>query len=258
MAKFLKTADIRSALDGIIREADKQVTLISPFIRISVPLFQTLKIADSRKVRIRLVYGKKKELDSDVRSQLEQLDNLSLAFLQNLHAKCFFNEKQALVTSLNLYDFSEQNVEMGILISAKEDTLLFIDVTKEAENICSPTLAEKVQLRDSKIEKVGKGIIKVGKLVSDSLTEDDSKRSKPTSRTRTTIRTKQTGFCIRCRTSIPYNLDSPYCRDCWKKWKEGGENPDYIERHGSCHTCGRPAPTSKARPQCISCYKPRG
>ncbi len=251
MAKFLKTTDIRSALDGIIREADKQVTLISPFIRIPVPLFQSLKLANSHKVRIRLVYGKKKELDSDVRNQLEQLDNLSLAFLQNLHAKCFFNEKQALVTSLNLYDFSEQNVEMGILISAKDDTPLFRDVTEEAENICSPTLAEKVQLRSSAIEKVGKGIMKVGKLVSDSLTEDDSRTP---SRTRTTSRTKREGYCIRCKTSIPYNLDSPYCRDCWGKWDKKGGNPDYKEPDGKCHACGRPFTVSKAKPLCDSCY----
>lgn len=257
MAKFLKTADIRSALDSIIRKADKQVTLISPFIRISVPLFQTLKIADSRKVRIRLVYGKKKELDSDVRSQLEQLDNLSLAFLQNLHAKCFFNEKQVLVTSLNLYDFSEQNVEMGILINAKDESALFTDneaalfrdVTKEAEDICTK-LAEKVQLRDSKIEKVGKGIIKVGKLVSDSITEDDSRTP---SKTRTMSRTKKEGHCIRCGIPIPYDLVKPYCLDCSKIWKKSGRN--HFQEESYCHTCGKPDPVTYAMPRCNSCLK---
>ena len=235
MAKFLKTTDIRSALDSIIRGADKQVTLISPFIRISVPLFQTLKIADSHKVRIRLVYGKKKELDSDVRSQLEQLDNLSLSFVQNLHAKCFFNEKQALVTSLNLYDFSEQNVEMGILISAKDDAALFSDVTKEAENVCT-TLADKVQLRSYAIEKVGKGIMKLGKLVSNSLMDEESK-----------------GRCIKCRKRIPYNLKEPYCLDCYKGWKKSGKNRFREESY--CHACGEPDHVTFAKPQCNSCYR---
>jgi len=245
MAKFLKTADIRSALDGIIREADKQVTLISPFIRISVPLFQTLKIADSRKVRIRLVYGKKKELDSDVRSQLEQLDNLSLAFLQNLHAKCFFNEKQALVTSLNLYDFSEQNVEMGILINAKDEVALFRDVTKEAEDVCTK-LADKVQLRSSVFGEAVKGF----KSRVDAAVKDEPKRPKSRSYSHKP-RTKQPGHCIRCGKPIPLDLDKPLCRNCFEEWAEW-ENPNWVERY--CHTCGKSARTTIAMPECNTCY----
>ncbi len=34
---------------------------------------------------------------------------------QNLHAKCYLNEKAAIITSMNLYDFSQvNNNEMGV------------------------------------------------------------------------------------------------------------------------------------------------
>ena len=68
-----------------------------------------------------------------MRSQLEQLDNLSLRFLNKLHAKCFFNEDNMVITSMNLYDFSEQNIEMGVLINKQDEAELFNAAVIEAE-----------------------------------------------------------------------------------------------------------------------------
>jgi phosphatidylserine/phosphatidylglycerophosphate/cardiolipin synthase-like enzyme len=56
--------------------------------------------------------------------------------LQNLHAKCYLSEKQCIITSLNLYDFSQiNNNEMGVLISQAEDTELYRDTVKEAKRL---------------------------------------------------------------------------------------------------------------------------
>jgi len=209
---------------------------------------QNLKVA-SRKTKITLVYGKS-EMKREERDRLTQIDNLSLYFLDNLHAKCFFNEDAMVITSFNMYESSLKNREMGVLITVRDDPDCFKNATEEADRIVDS--AEEVKLRGAVLN----GAVKMVKSIADSVPKDESKRPKSRSYS-SKPRTKKEGYCIRCKTSIPYNLDSPYCRDCWKKWKEGGENPDYIERHGSCHTCGRPAPTSKARPQCISCYKPR-
>ncbi len=256
MAEFLTTKWTASRIEDIIKKANDKLVLISPYVKLSQIFFDRLKDADRRSVNITLIYGKDK-LKPEEREQLQKLRNLSLYFCENLHAKCVYNEEHMVITSMNMYDYSENNNrEMGVFISASgDDKGVFDEAVEEAESIIKSDSTVPIQLRDSKIEKVGKGIMKVGKWVSDSLTEDDS--STP-SRTRTTRRTKKEGYCIRCKTSIPYNLDVPYCHDCWKKWDAKGGNPDYIEQHGSCHTCGRPAPTSKARPQCISCYKPRG
>jgi len=218
MAKFLTTRGTTSQIEDIINNAKKRLVLISPYVKIPGTLFQSLKDADSRKVKMTLVYGKK-ELDSDVMSQLRQLDNLSLCFLENLHAKCFFNEEYMVITSLNLYDFSEQkNREMGVLISRNDDEGIFRDAESEAKRIIN--LSTKYDWRRSRSNHYHS-------------------------------RTKQKGYCVRCGTAIPYDLEKPFCHGCFLKWDEWGD--PYYEEH-YCHTCGKTAPTSRAKPECHSCY----
>ena len=244
MAKFLTTSDAVSEIEKIINNAKSKLVLICPFVKIPDTLLQNLKIA-SRKTKITLVYGKT-EMKREERDRLTQIDNLSLYFLENLHAKCFFNEDAMVITSFNMYESSLKNREMGVLITVKDDHECFNQAVEEANRIVTSADPDK----DSLISNVFR-VVKDAKSILDSASKDDSRTP---SRTRITSRTKKDGFCIRCGTSIPYNLDSPYCRDCWKKWKEGGENPDYRERDGKCHACGRPFTVSKMKPLCDSCY----
>ena len=218
MAKFLTTRGTALEIENIIKNAKNWLVLISPFVKIPETLLQNLQEADRRKVKIRLVYGKR-ELKPDERSPLEQLDNLSLYFLKNLHAKCIFNEECMVITSMNLYDSSEQtNIEMGILISVKDDQKVFSDARNEAKLIIASS--PKIDLGRTKGNYNLHGI-------------------------------KQKGYCLRCGMPIPYDLDRPYCRGCFSKWLEW-ENPDYEEYF--CHTCGRSELTTRSKPQCYSCY----
>jgi sugar-specific transcriptional regulator TrmB len=89
MAKFLTTRGTTSEIESIINSARNRVVLMSPFIKIPESLFQNLRVADSRGVRITIVHGKK-ALEPSVFSQLNQLKNLELRFLENLHGKCYF------------------------------------------------------------------------------------------------------------------------------------------------------------------------
>ncbi len=243
MAKFLTTSDAVSEIEKIINNAKSKLVLICPFVKIPDTLLQNLKVA-SRKTKITLVYGKT-EMKREERGRLTQIDNLSLYFLENLHAKCFFNEDAMVITSFNMYESSLKNREMGVLITVKDDHECFNEAVEEANRIV--TSADK----DSLIRSVFNKVVKETKLILDPAAKDDSRT---TSKTRTTSRTKREGYCIRCKTSIPYNLDVPYCHDCWKKWDAKGGNRNYIERDGKCHACGKPAPAKMAKPLCDSCY----
>jgi len=215
MAKFLTTQGTSYYIENIITSANKRLILISPYIQFPKTFFERLRDADSRDVKITLVC-RKGALKSEERSKLGELRNLSLHCLENLHAKSYFNEECMVITSMNIYEFSEKhNREMGLLIRKADDNKAFNDAVKEAKSIV------------------------------DSATKDDSRRTKPTTRT------KHEGYCIRCGTSIAYNLDAPYCSNCykvWVKWKD----PDYLESH--CHTCGKDYPTTIDKPMCGSCY----
>ena len=95
------------------------------------------------------MYGKR-ELDL---KESEWLANTRIrtSFREHLHAKCYMNESQALITSMNLYEFSQQNNdEMGILVSAEEDPKLYRDIKNEAERIIR--MSKEVEIRVTPVE----------------------------------------------------------------------------------------------------------
>lgn len=218
MAEFLTTKGTAAQIENIMTNAKSRLVLISPYLQLSDIFFERLKDADRQKVKITLVY-KKDNLKTGERNKLRQLSNLTLYCSKNLHAKCYFNEECMVITSMNMYEFSENNNrEMGVLIRAKDDRNTFVNAEKEATSIV--TSSAKTELRKTK-----------GDYGS--------------------YRTQTKGHCIRCRKTMPYDLEKLYCRDCFKVWVEW-KNPHHEESF--CHTCGRPEPTTMLKPQCTSCY----
>ena len=115
MAKFLTTSGVSYQVELIIKEANKKLVLISPYIQISKVLLERLQNASDKGVQIHLIYGKD-ELKPVEKKQLNSIENLKLYYYQNLHAKCYFNEKTMVITSMNLYEFSDKhNREMGVI-----------------------------------------------------------------------------------------------------------------------------------------------
>lgn len=218
--KFLTTLEASAKVEKIIREAKNELTIITPFLKLSNLFLERFRDAESRGVRIKLIYGKR-ELDSKEQNNLEQLNNLDLYFCESLHAKCYFNEEQMVITSLNLYDYSiKNNREMGIYIKREENEKLFNDALTEANSIIQSAILEKIS-----VEK-------------EILVENEELNHK-------------TGFCIRRHETISFNPDKPLCTSCYKVWVEFGD-PDYPENY--CHTCGKIASTSYRKPLCWKCY----
>ncbi len=153
MAEFLTTQGTSYYIEDIIRKAKNKLVLISPFLQISKTLFERLKDADRQNVKITLIYGKD-ELKPDEKKKLQELRNLSLYFFENLHAKCFFNEESMVITSMNMYEFSEKtNREMGVLIRAKGDEKVYNEAVKETDSILAS--AKKDSLIRSEVAKRG-------------------------------------------------------------------------------------------------------
>lgn len=217
MAEFLTTYAVSSEIENIMIHAKKKLVLISPYLQFSKTLFERLQDADRRKVEITLIL-RTGALKSDERRHLQQLKNLSLYFHEHLHAKSYFNEECMVITSMNIYEASEKNREIGILIRKEDDNKIFSDGVREAKSIL------------------------------DSSTKDDFTKQKVEAYHPSR---KQIGYCIRCRKGIPYDLEKPFCYECFLEWLKW-ENPDYEESY--CHTCGEPDPTSMAKPRCNSCY----
>ncbi len=135
MAKFLTTNAGIYHLEEIILSAKNNIFLFSPYLCFSKTLFERLKDSDSRNLKITIVYGKS-ELKPVEKRKLFSLNNLKLYYFENLHAKCYFNESSMIITSMNIYAFSEKNNrEMGILLDCKQDLKAFTHAYQEATSI---------------------------------------------------------------------------------------------------------------------------
>lgn len=135
MATFLTATDSSAAIERVIREAQGSLTLISAFVFPRIVHLQRLRDAGESGVEITILFGKK-PMDHGVFRDLRELPNMRLYFLKELHAKCYFNEHEGVVTSLNLLGGSEQrNREMGVLLSAEGDKAAYTAMCKEARSI---------------------------------------------------------------------------------------------------------------------------
>ena len=135
MAKFLNTSATNYFLEEMIKGASDRLILISPFLKLNDRMKELLADKNRLKIDVRIVYGKS-ELQPQEIEWLRSLTYIRTSFCKNLHAKCYMNEEMCIVTSLNLYEFSQvNNNEMGILIRRAEDSQLYKDAYEEAQRI---------------------------------------------------------------------------------------------------------------------------
>ena len=135
MAKFLNTSATNYFLEELIKTAKDRLILISPFLKLNDRMKELLADKDRLKIDVRIVYGKS-ELQPEEINWLKELSYVRTSFCKNLHAKCYLNEELAIITSLNLYEFSQvNNNEMGVLIRRSDDAELYKDAYEEAQRI---------------------------------------------------------------------------------------------------------------------------
>jgi phosphatidylserine/phosphatidylglycerophosphate/cardiolipin synthase-like enzyme len=230
VAKFLDTTGVSYHLQQLINQSQDTLILISPYLKINERLRQSLDDKDRMKIDIRVVYGKN-ELQPDQINWLKSLKSVRTSFCENLHAKCYLNESEAIVTSMNLYEFSQvNNQEMGIYVTKTDDPRLYDEIYNEARRLIR--ISDEVRLSVEKIVEVEGKLSDKG---NGKKAENDKK-----------------GVCIRCKKEVALNPSTPYCIDCYKSWKKY-ENFAYQEKY--CHLCGKDNASTMSKPVCFDCYK---
>ncbi len=135
MAKFLNTSATNYYLENLIKSASERLILISPFLKLNDRIRELLEDKNRLKIDVRIIYGKN-ELQNDEISWLSKLTYVRTSFCKNLHAKCYLNEESCIITSLNLYEFSQiNNNEMGVSVSRQDDSELYKEAYEEAQRI---------------------------------------------------------------------------------------------------------------------------
>jgi phosphatidylserine/phosphatidylglycerophosphate/cardiolipin synthase-like enzyme len=231
MAEFLDTQGVSYYLKKLINNAEDKLYLVSPYLQLNNQLKLSLEDRHKFNIDIIMIYGKISDINPDDSTWLQSMQGgIKLLFHKDLHAKCYFSEKEAIITSMNLYMFSQQNnVEMGIYVSRQDDEKLYQEIAKEVDRIKRGS-----EHRTISVQKV------VEKSPAVSPKQAAPKEEKKGNG-------KQIGYCIRTGTEIPFNVERPLSYEAFKKWSEFGDT-EYPERF--CHFSGEPSngDTSVSRP----------
>lgn len=151
MAKFLNTSATNYFLEELIKGASDRLILISPFLKLNDRVKELLEDKNRLKIDVRIVYGKN-ELQPEEINWLKELSFIRTSFCKNLHAKCYLNEETCIITSLNLYEFSQvNNNEMGVALNRAEDAGLYREAYEEAQRIIR--ISDEIRMSFEKVAK---------------------------------------------------------------------------------------------------------
>lgn len=248
--KLLNTDETISEIFRLIDDAKKLVVLVSPYFSMESDsrLVRRLIEARRRNVKVTLIIRGGNN-DSVTWKTIEELMEAGVEVLAvtYLHAKLYWSDAGAVVTSLNLLKASMLNsVEAGMLA---EDEQSRREVFDFIEKYVQPRVSLKqtpqaLATSDRKVAGGSKG--------SAIAVKTPTRASKAKSTFVAKKKREKQGACIRCSDEIGLNPERPYCGACYSIWAEY-ENPDYVEKF--CHQCGGDADTTIDRPLCRRCYR---
>lgn len=254
MAKFITGNDLNAELDKIFEKAESLLVLISPYIKFHDRLISVLKTKiDYPELQIIIVFGKNEDDYSRSMKQedfnfLKELPNIVICYEKRLHAKYYANETSAILTSMNLYSFSQNNnIEAGVLTKTKSRENLDSDAFEYFNRVIdqSEILYSKSPQYESKMmglsKKYTNSIVEID-ILSDFFSGKNSKSG--TSRTMFSEKRQPIsnsskkdifGYCIRTGEKIPFNPKQPLCEGAYQNWLKF-KNENYKENY--CHFSG--------------------
>ena len=251
MVEILVTNAINGRITDICEAARKHLVVICPFLKINEKLRNSFESAIKRDVKLTVIYGKT-DLDKDTYEWLKGLPYCNIGFLKNLHAKLILNEEAAVMSSMNLYEFSQvNNEELGMFAWLKDGKSEYRDLLYEAIRLINASTKQFGKWDIEDIDKPLRGTVRKEtffipvKEICGDIVIDSPAPSKEE---------KRICHCIRCGRAIPSNHEFVYCGRCFESWKQY-YNTKYVEKEGFCYICGKPNVVSAERPACVECYK---
>lgn len=267
MAEFLKGNSLNSKLDEILEKAEEKLYLMSPFIKFHSRIKEIL-LTKKEKDRLQLVvvYGKnednkEKSLGQEDFEFLTQFRNVCIKYEPRLHAKYYANEGATLLSSMNLYEYSQNNnIEFGIYSEAStfmdkiigsKDTIdkdawdYFLNVLDNAE-----TVYRKDPVYEKKLFGLTEKYVK-SDVAIDTLTTLYGNVAKKSNSNQVKVKEREVkfepGYCIRTGVKIPFNVERPFSDQAYKSWARFKDDK-YEEKY--CHYSGEPSEgkTSMAKP----------
>ncbi len=261
MAKFLKGNALNAAIEEIFDNCERELIIVSPFIKLHTRFINSLKAKkDLDKLEIRILFGKnEKDISKSFNKEdfefLKDFPNIQISYNEHLHAKYYSNENRAVLSSMNLYGYSQDNnIEFGILTNPSlvgnitstitganlddEALVYFKQVIKDSD-----LLYKRKPNYESKFGGLQKNYIDSTTTKDELYKRLDEKRTKKKpgfikKELKAKVETKAVGYCIRTGEEIEFNPEKPMSNKAFKMWNKFGDK-DYEEKY--CHYSGEPS-----------------
>src|ERR1035437_7628401 len=137
MAKYLDTSQISSELMQLLKEAKERIILVTYSLQVNTQIQERLKTKSKLGTlsEITVIYGNTKLKNTEL-EWMSEIDDLKVWQKKNLHAKCYISENKAIISSMNLYDYSQTtNIEMGFLITKAEDPEAYSKMMEDIDDL---------------------------------------------------------------------------------------------------------------------------
>ena len=235
----------------ILQNSEEYCFIISPYFQSWNILDRELEKAAADNKKVIFIFRD----DYNARLNFSYLNedyNFDLVFVERLHTKLYLNERESLITSMNLYDSSkENNYEVGYYFETRQNSRHFKekvidnDILKGNVFILKGRYFEEIEQKrlDEKNREEERQRIRL------------EKQNTINSKIQTNRNYIEYGTCIRCGTRIHFDPEHPLCDNCYSIWSLFG-NIYYQENY--CLKCGERVddfsrPISYANPICDSC-----
>lgn len=133
--KILNTDGLTSAISDMIKNEKNCLLLITPFIDLEPRQIEDMKSSNSKiRIVIRKEWreNKKEEYREKIKRLKEELPKIDFIETDNLHAKVYLSSNKIIITSMNLYSYSQQNnFELGVIFDYDKNSKICEDVVKE-------------------------------------------------------------------------------------------------------------------------------
>jgi hypothetical protein len=277
--EILTTPHITDKIIEIIEKAEKYCFLVTPYFDKWTHLERCLEDALKHKKKIVFFIRDEKFYDKNIRD-FHINYKFDIIFIKNLHAKLYVNEQEALITSMNILKYSqENNYEIGVLIKNKNDlkeivNKFIISSLFESGHLnlktAKPLYLEGAYykslengsffekgIQSEKVDNNGvqeQKLVNETSLLSNSNINDDVPKDEPSNTADSPNESSPSvveksndpkGHCICCKEPITYNRDAPLCKQC-----TDNKNDNYKY----CHKCGKEKHITYNRPECYSCF----
>ena len=155
MIRILSTDGLAAQIRTIISEASKIVVLISPFLDDESDIYDYLHSLRNKAYKVPIfiitrtpAQVSSKKSQKNAIKKLCEIPDCFVHYCPNLHTKCYFNECDLVITSLNMLSKSEENnFELGVHINIYDfDGKPFRDAMLKVNEICKDAIPTMNQI----------------------------------------------------------------------------------------------------------------